>query len=160
MSDFSKGFTFVFDLDNTLVETDFANSISYLEAIKKVLNIDLCFDFQQRFTREDIMSSFPNLAKNKYDEVVSAKKDIFASHIVDTKLNENLVNILRTLHHNNCETILLTNSHRERAVHICEYYDLAKYFTCSYYSEDKIRSKYDVLKRKGYDMNSIILFET
>ena len=42
---------------------------------------------------------------------------------------------------------------------ICLYYDIAKYFTALYFFEDEIRTKYDVLLRNGYNMESIILFE-
>ena len=156
MSKFTK---FVFDLDNTLVETNIANNLSYMCAIKEVLHEDFCFTPKQRFTRDRLLAFFPGVSQSQYDEIVAVKKKLFHSHIAETTLNINLVKILKILRRNNYDTILLTNCRRERAMSICSYYDITKYFSELYFFEDKIRTKYDVLQRKGYNMESIVLFE-
>lgn len=159
MKKLSKYPTFVFDLDNTLVETNIANNLSYMDAIKEVLNADFCFNPKQRFTRDKLLAFFPGVSQTEYNNIISIKKEKFNSHIAETTLNTNLVRILKILSRHNCETILLTNCRRERAMSICLYYDIAKYFTKLYFFEDRIRTKYDVLLRNGYNMESIVLFE-
>lgn len=159
MRNLSKYPTFVFDLDNTLVETNIANNLSCMEAIKEVLNEDFCFDSKQRFTRDKLLAFFPGVSQTEYNDIIAIKKEKFNSHIAETTLNTNLVRILKVLSHHDCETILLTHCRRERAMSICSYYNIAKYFTALYFFEDEIRTKYDVLLRNGYNMESIILFE-
>lgn len=159
MRSMSKYPTFVFDLDNTLVETNIANNLSYMDAIKDVLHEHFCFDPKRRFTRDKLLAFFPGVSQSQYDEIVKIKNKKFESHITETTLNNNLVKILKVLSSNNCETILLTQCHRDRAMSICLYYDIAKYFTELFFFEDKIRTKYDVLQTRGYNMESIVLFE-
>ncbi len=130
-----------------------------MEAIKYVLNIDIFCDYNQRFTRDKLYEVCPQLTQQQYNDIVEAKKGMFGNYISETTLNHNLVKILKALRSNECETILLTQCHQGRAMSICSYYDIAKLFTGLYFYEDKVQTKYDVLKRKGYDMNSIVLFE-
>ena len=63
MRDYSNQLTFVFDLDNTLVETDRANNLSYMDAINTVLHSSISWDFNNRFTRNELCLLFPNLSE-------------------------------------------------------------------------------------------------
>ena len=65
--------TFVFDLDNTLVEADRANNLSYKDAITSVLGRDFNWDFKKRFTRNQLYLCFPNLLPQQYEKVVKTK---------------------------------------------------------------------------------------
>lgn len=159
MRRFSKELTYVFDLDNTLVATDLANSLSYIEAIYTVTGFKCDWNFNRRFTRKNLYSICSNLSQEQYDNIVKTKKERFNDHMSETTLNTNLVKILEDLHNNSCKTILLTNCHKERAQSVCNHYGLSQFFTEAYYAEDKVGSKYDVLVRNGYKMNTIILFE-
>ena len=47
-------FTFVFDLDDTLIGTNVVNNNSYRDAIRKVADIDVVISSEQRFTRENL----------------------------------------------------------------------------------------------------------
>lgn len=159
MRDSSNSLTFVFDLDNTLVETDIANNLSYMDAINIVLNTNISWDFNLRFTRDNLYSQFPTLPQGQYNNIIKVKNDRFYAHMSETKLNTNLVKILGVLHNNGCNTILLTNCHRTRALSVCNYYGISQFFTEKYFAEDKVRSKYEILIRNGYDMGSVVLFE-
>ena len=159
MRECSNQLTFVFDLDNTLVETDLANNLSYMDAINTVLNTSISWDFHSRFTRNELHQLFPNLSEELYQSVIRTKNECFYTHMSETTLNTNLVKVLSVLHNTGCRTILLTNCHRERALSVCNYYGISQFFSDKYFAEDKEGSKYEVLIRKGYDMSSVILFE-
>lgn len=151
--------TFAFDLDNTLVETDYANNLSYIHAVNKVLNVDLQWDFNFRFSREKLRFLFPNLSQQQYENIIMLKNSQFSSYLSDTTLNINLVKVLSILYSRGYNTILLTNSHKNRALSICNHYSISHYFKEKFFAEDVTNTKYEVLKRDGYDMNSVILFE-
>ena len=160
MRDSSTQLTFVFDLDNTLVETDIANSLAYIDAIALVLGTTVSWDFSSRFTRERLSSMFPGLSDELYNRVIRAKNGCFQAHIAETTLNMNLVRILNCLHQNRNRTILLTNSHRGRALDICNHYGITQLFSEQYFAEDKESgTKYDSLVRNGYDLDAVVLFE-
>ena len=55
---------FVFDMDNTLIETDKANNLLYSEAIGAVLGVNCKIEKRKRFTRNELMSLFPQSKKN------------------------------------------------------------------------------------------------
>lgn len=67
--------------------------------------------------------------------------------------------LLKSLHHEGCHTILLTNSRSERAINLCNYYDLTKYFVRRFFYEDCIDNKYTLLKSMGYDLQNVVLYE-
>lgn len=159
MKELSQHITFVFDLDNTLVETNFANNLSYMAAVKKVINTDMDIDFNQRFTRDKLYACFPNLTERQYKHIIAAKNESFYAHMKQTTLNSNLANLLRVLHLDGRNTILLTDCRKQRATLLCAYHGLTPFFSESYFFEDKVDTKYDVLTRRGYDLNSIVLFE-
>ncbi|MDY2831437.1 MAG: HAD hydrolase-like protein [Sodaliphilus pleomorphus] len=159
MRDYSNQLTFVFDLDNTLVETDRANNLSYMDAINTVLHSSISWDFNNRFTRNELRLLFPNLTEELYKSVIKTKNERFYAHMGDTTLNTNLVKVLGVLYSTGCRTILLTNCHRERALSVCNHYGISQLFSDKYYAEDKVGSKYEVLIRNGFDLSSVILFE-
>ena len=153
-------YSFVFDLDNTLVETDRANNLSYMAAIKDVLKYDVTMSDKNRFTRNNLYGVYPDLSKEQFNEIVTAKNAFFSTYMSETNLNINLVKVLRALHNSGCETILSTYCHRERALSICSYYGITSLFTEMLFREDSNGgTKYDALKRRGYDLGSLILFE-
>ena len=152
--------TFVFDLDNTLVETDIANSLAYMDAIALVLGTSISWDLSCRFTRDSLSSMFPELSDELRNKVIKAKNGSFRAHIGETTVNTNLVKILDGLHRSGNRTILLTNSHRARAIDVCDYYGITELFSEKYFAEDKVSgSKYEILVRNGYDLGTVVLFE-
>ena len=159
MRDFSHQHTFAFDLDNTLVATDIANSLAYRDAINAVLNTTISWDYNCRFTRDNLLAMFPGMLQSQYERIIKTKNERFNAHMGETQINTNLAMVLSELHSSGCNTILLTNCHRERAMSICRHYGIAQYFTGTYFAEDKVDSKYEVLVREGYDLSSVVLFE-
>lgn len=154
-----KHLTFVFDLDNTLVKTNLANNNSYKDAISLVTNIDIEINSRRRFTRKDLKKCLYYLPNNQFSKIIDIKEKIFINHISCTALNYNLYTILRALNISGNETLLLTNCHRIRALQLCSHYNLSHYFSNQFFFEDYSENKYHFLTQKGYDLDSIILFE-
>ena len=150
---------FVFDLDNTLVKTNKANNESYKAAIRIVTGMDCDFKPQKRFTRSDLKNCFPILSEDYYSAIVVEKENLFGNFIDKTRLNRSLYAILKALHDNGNKTILLTNSHKKRAMQLCKHYGLNQYFSEMYFYEDYSHNKYDFLIEKGYKTDSIVFFE-
>lgn len=150
---------FVFDMDNTLIKTDKANNLAYSEAISLVLGVKYDIGNGERFTRNKLKTIFPNLTGNQLSEIIARKEQCFESHFKETELNQNLFMLLKRLHHEGCHTILLTNSHSRRAISLCNYYNLTKYFDRRFFYEDCLDNKYSYLKSLGYDLQNVVLYE-
>lgn len=150
---------FVFDMDNTLIKTDKANNLAYSEAISLVLGVKYDIAHGERFTRDRLKTVFPNLTETQFSEIVARKEQCFESYIKETELNHNLFMLLKRLHHEGCHTILSTNSRSGRAISLCNYYNLTKYFVRRFFYEDCIDNKYTLLKSLGYDLQNVVLYE-
>ncbi len=150
---------FVFDLDNTLIMTDNANNLAYADAVQMAVGLRPQIATSTRYTRNDLRTSFPLLTDDQFDRIVEAKQGLFESYFDKTILNINLTKILRTLSQNGNETILLTSCHRKRAIQLCTHYNIHQYFSHHYYFEDCQHDKYSFLKSKGFDLQSVVLFE-
>lgn len=150
---------FVFDMDNTLIKTDKANNLAYSEAISLVLGIKYDIGHSERFTRNRLKTVFPNLTETQFRKIVACKELCFESYIKETELNYNLFMLLKRLHHEGCLTILLTNSRSGRAISLCNYYNLTKYFVRRFFYEDCLGNKYTLLKSLGYDLQNVVLYE-
>lgn len=150
---------FVFDMDNTLIKTDKANNLAYSEAISLVLGVNCNIENGKRFTRNELKESFPQLSQAQIDEIIERKEKCFGSYLNETELNTNLFNLLKRLRQKGLHTILLTNSHSNRAISLCNFYNLTKYFVQRFFNEDCIDNKYTLLKSLGYDLQNVILYE-
>ena len=150
---------FVFDMDNTLIKTDKANNLAYSEAIRSVLSVNCNTENGKRFTRNELKDLFPQLTQTQIDEIIDRKEKSFESYLNETELNNNLFSILKCLHQEGHHTILLTNCHSGRAISLCNFYDLTKYFVRRFFYEDCLGNKYTLLKSLGYDLQNVVLYE-
>ena len=150
---------FVFDMDNTLIKTDKANNLAYSEAIRSVLSVNCNIEIGKRFTRNELKDLFPQLTQTQIDEIIDRKEKSFESYLNETELNNNLFSILKCLHQEGHHTILLTNCHSGRAISLCNFYDLTKYFVRRFFYEDCLGNKYTLLKSLGYDLQNVVLYE-
>lgn len=150
---------FVFDLDNTLVMTNQANNMAYQEAIKRVLGKDIRMN-NQRFTREDLFPMFPHFSYEQIDKIVKQKEDVYSGFLQETILNTELFKILKLTKTNGHKNILLTESHKARAIQVCSYHLLTPFFSKLYYKEDYgTENKYLFLNKHFTSISSVILFE-
>ena len=150
---------FVFDMDNTLIKTDKANNLAYSEAIRSVLSVNCNIENGKRFTRNELKDLFPQLTQTQIDEIIDRKEKSFESYLNETELINNLFSILKCLHQEGHHTILLTNCHSGRAISLCNFYDLTKYFVRRFFYEDCLGNKYTLLKSLGYDLQNVVLYE-
>ena len=155
----SKHITYVFDLDNTLVITNVANNESYKDAIRMVVNRNISISSRRRITRHNLITVVPDLSSVQVEKIIRMKELFFSRYMDSTMLNKYLTKMLKKLHECGNETILLTNSHMARALQVCSFYGLDQFFSSQYYFENYQCNKYQFLKDKGYDMESIVLFE-
>lgn len=156
-----QDYIFVFDLDNTIIQTDCANNSSYMEAIREVLNLELSFEPKKRFTRKDLFIEFPLLSNDNYQKIIEIKEYIYSKYIPETILNEELVNLLKILYYGGNRTTLLTESRSHRAKQLLEYYSISDFFMDKYYYENYAEmSKYQsLILSNAVNIANIVLFE-
>lgn len=151
---------FIFDLDNTLVYTDSANNMAYKEAIQVVMNINYITSDNKRITRIELPNMLPECSHEQFSKIILYKEKVYPKYFSQTTLNTNLLKLLILLHTNRCETILLTESRRNRAIALCEYHGLMKYFSHCFFLENyNGKSKYCFLSELGINAADCVLFE-
>ena len=126
----SPRITILCDMDGTLVDTDYANYLSYRRAIKEVTHgkHDVQFNPDKRFSREDLQEIVPQLCDAEYESIVLLKAKHFSSYLSETKLNSALADIIRKYSKTN-ETVLVTNCREERAIETLQYHKILESFT-------------------------------
>lgn len=135
-----------FDMDGTLVDTNFANYLSYKKAIQQVVQptIDIPYNPNIRFTREVLKKVIPNLTKTEYKEIIQLKNKLHIEYLPETKLNDLVANILIKYCKTN-KTILVTNCQEDRASMTLNYHGLIDKFSHKFYQQ-KMDSKSKVNK--------------
>ncbi|MBR4198651.1 MAG: HAD hydrolase-like protein [Bacteroidales bacterium] len=154
-----KKYILAFDLDNTLVKTDRANNNAYQEAIRSVTGREMSLG-HSRFTRGKLAKTLPDLDTTQLSEIVKLKERLYSSHLKETILNAQLFKILKLSSCFGFESILLTESHRSRAIQICKHHSLTQYFSKLYCRENYGEgNKYQFLKTITLSYSGVILFE-
>lgn len=146
----------VYDLDGTLIDTDYVNFISYQEAAREVCGIQIGTS-NKRFTREVLINEY-GLDDSIVKKITTLKQDIFISHIEKTRLLPTF-SILKRL--TDTQNVLLTYCSRYRLEPIVDYYDMSKLFNYVFFKECyKGVSKFEFIKSiDGYNPQKVIVFE-
>lgn len=118
----------VFDLDGTLIDTDYANFLSYEAAISNILlaSHPIIFDTKNRTTRKTIIKQFPNLSSEELNKIIEKKECLFPQYLTKTILNHNLVRILDRA--GDKVNVLATNSRKNRADILLKHHGLIRKF--------------------------------
>lgn len=126
----SPRITILCDMDGTLVDTDYANYLSYRQAINEVTHrkYDIQFNPDKRFSRKDLKEQVPHLSDVAYKRIVLLKTEYFNSYLPETKLNSTLADIIRKYSRTN-ETVLVTNCREERVIATLQYHRILDNFT-------------------------------
>ena len=75
----TKDKTLFFDMDGTLIDTDFSNFLSYEKAIQSVIktNEKLTYSPKRRLNRLNLRSKFPNISDCDYRKIVILKEEFY-----------------------------------------------------------------------------------
>ena len=66
-----------FDMDGTLVDTDYANFLAYQQAISEIVESDLNIEYDPNFrwNRSSLKNVLPFLSETEYHRIVEKKKN-------------------------------------------------------------------------------------
>lgn len=155
----------LFDMDGTLVDTDFANFLSYKNAIQSFVKLEkeIEFDPNERFNRASLNVIVPNLKETDYEKIIQKKEENYKEHLSETKLNKPVVDILLKYSQTN-KTVLVTNCREDRALMTLNYHNLKDKFSNIFFrniSEDGQRiNKYKkAISSLSLLAQTVIVFE-
>tara|TARA_R110002050_G_scaffold263772_1_gene404408 strand:- start:4797 stop:5462 length:666 start_codon:yes stop_codon:yes gene_type:complete len=119
-----------FDMDGTLVETDFANFLSYKNAIQSFIKLEKEIEFNpnERFNRASLKNAVPNLTETEYEKIIQQKEENYKEHLSETKLNKSVLDVLLKYSKTN-KTVLVTNCREDRALMTLNYHNLTDKFS-------------------------------
>lgn len=122
--------TFFFDLDGTLVNTDYANYLSYRAAIAVVMRDGTPtppYDPTIRFNRSLLRSLYPSLSQTDYDKIVVAKERLYRDYLSETTIVRDNVDLLLKYAPTH-EIVLVTYCRLSRALDTLSYHGLTDKF--------------------------------
>lgn len=153
-----------FDMDGTLVNTDFANYLSYKMAIQSVIQtkISISYNQNERINRSSL-KIFPNLTEAECQEIIQTKEENYKEYLSQTKLNKSVADILIKYHKRN-KTVLVTNCREDRALMILNYHGLTNMFSNFFFRQlstnnEKINKFQKAIQSLGVSPNMVIVFE-
>jgi beta-phosphoglucomutase-like phosphatase (HAD superfamily) len=151
---------FFFDLDGTLVDTDFANFLAYKMAIERVIGKSIVFNPQQRFNRAQLKTVFNEISDSQFSEIIRLKEMQYSGLLSETKLISDIANFLFRYYKSN-KTILVTNSRKSRAMETLNYHCLTDKFHCFFFQENNTtNNKFQIaITQLGISPKNVIAFE-
>lgn len=154
-----------FDMDGTLIDTDYANYLSFKMAIQSVINPKQFppFNTNERFNRTILLREFPNLDDKDFQEIIKLKERFYSENIGQTKLLSYANEILNKFFELNT-TVLVTNCREDRALLTLRQHDLIdkfnhKIFRKSIDKDQHINKFENALKTLDLEPKVIIAFE-
>jgi beta-phosphoglucomutase len=154
-----------FDLDGTLVDTDFANFLSYKDAIQSVIQTDEEIQYirNERFNRATLKKLISTLSEEELRNIIQQKEENYKENINQTKLNKFVADILIKYSKTN-KTILVTNCRENRAMLTLEYHKLTDKFSDILFrqisdNENHINKYKNAIKSLRLTPQTVIVFE-
>jgi len=154
-----------FDMDGTLINTDYANFLSYKKAIHSVTNngLELSYNPKVRFNRSFLKIALPNSNPTDYEKITQMKEEYYIDFLSETKLNEVIVEILFKYSKTN-RTFLVTNCRKDRAFMTLNHFGLTDKFDKIFYRQfsdnnEKVNKFQNAISELGVPPNLVVAFE-
>lgn len=154
-----------FDMDGTLIDTNFSNFLAYKRAILSVTKSEhnLTYNPSKRFNRSVLKVAVPNLTEIEYEKIIREKEEYYNDFFHETKLNTATEFILNKFSKTN-RTVLVTNCRKDRAIVTLNHFGIADKFSdifCREFgdNEQKINKFQNAITKLGVPPNLIIAFE-
>lgn len=154
-----------FDMDGTLIDTNFSNFLAYKKAILSVTKSDhnLTYNPDERFNRSILKVTVPNLTENEYEKIIQEKEEYYNDFLHETKLIVETAVILIKYFKTN-KTFLVTNCRKDRAMMTLKYFGLDDKFSdifCREFDDKgkKINKFQNAILKLGIPPNLVIAFE-
>lgn len=119
-----------FDLDGTIVDTNYANYLSYKEAINAIYNKNQNIEYNplKRLTRNSLHKILGEISQFEYNKIIQYKDDNYFKYTSFTNINKIITDILISLSKTN-KTLLVSKCNKRRVLSTLEYYNLTNCFT-------------------------------
>ena len=158
--------TFFFDLDGTLVNTDYANYLSYRAAIAAVMRDDTPIPPYAptiRLNRSMLRSLYPSLSQPDYDKIIEEKERLYSDYLSETTIVRDNVDILLKYAPTH-KVVLVTYCRLSRALDTLSYHGLTDKFATllcrEAISDRQVTDKYrNAIHLLGISPHHIIAFE-
>lgn len=154
-----------FDMDGTLINTDYANFLSYKKAIHLVTNngLELSYNPKVRFNRSFLKIALPGLQQSDYEEITRKKEEYYIEFLSEIKLNEVIAEVLFKYSKTN-KTVLVSNCRKDRVIITLNHFGLTDKFSNIFFREfedndKKINKFQNAIFKLGVPPNLIIAFE-
>lgn len=154
-----------FDMDGTLVDTNFANFLAYKKAVVSVTGSDfnLSFNLEQRFNRTILKSSVPGLSENIYEKIIQEKEQYYGEFLSETILKNDVAQILFKYSKTH-RTVLVTNCRKDRALTTLNHFGLTDHFNNFFFrqfseGEVTINKFQNAISSLNISADSVIAFE-
>lgn len=152
-------------MDGTLINTNYANYLSYIWAIKKVLgnNLNIPYNPMVRFTRDSLKSEFSQITEKQFNLIIEFKEKYYLRFLNKTTLNPLGVTLINEYHRTH-KTVLVTNCREKRAKSTLEYHGLINKFDFLFFhgslGENCRINKYEyAILSLGINPDLVIAFE-
>ncbi|PTN09294.1 beta-phosphoglucomutase-like phosphatase (HAD superfamily) [Mangrovibacterium marinum] len=124
-----KDTVFFFDMDGTLVDTDYSNNVAYLDAIQKVLGLSNIIKLEPhlRLTRTVIAKLMPYLNQFELQQIITMKEVFYKNYLSHTTLIPVVVDLLKKYYQTH-RVVLVTKSCEDRTNLTLKYHGLESYF--------------------------------
>lgn len=157
--------TLFFDMDGTLINTNYSNFLSYKKAILSVTEkeFNLVYNPEKRFNRSTLHNIAYNLNKEDYDRIIYEKEECYKDFLHETTINQVAVEILFKYIETN-KTVLVTNCREERAMMTLNYHSLHNKFDNLFFRQfepnnEKINKYKYAIRILGVSPKSVFVFE-